>query len=382
MKTFNPLIFLASLGAGGIAVMPFAIFQYTVEHSKGLVKYADLGHGTLSMAQELLFRSMEGIMVVFAVLHFVLSFIFFKKLIAWMKTKSYAEYMDNPLMNAGILAPFLSLTMTFNVFIGPIRFFIPAFAENLQTFMLPALIGWIFVWIFTMRMEVKLLKTAFEKSFDVNKITFGWLLHPFAIGMVAVVGAGIAALSQDATIAHIAAFLTMVIGSMGFFLFLVKIIAIFKSHFAQEGLPERQFLPSFLIVMPNLTLYGITGFRLAHYMEHHLGMHVGPLPFVIILGAFAFSTWYLIFGLALLSDFFKKHFFKNEFYVTQWGLICPFVAYAVLGAFVFAVFAPAQPVTYAVMIITMFVSVLLYLLVFHRQLSCMGVIGKKGVECL
>ncbi|GEM_PF-4440729 len=36
-KKFNPLIFLASLGAGGIAVMPFVLMQYTIEHGEGLI---------------------------------------------------------------------------------------------------------------------------------------------------------------------------------------------------------------------------------------------------------------------------------------------------------------------------------------------------------
>jgi hypothetical protein len=34
---FSPLIFLASLGAGGIAVMPFVLMQYTIEHGEGLI---------------------------------------------------------------------------------------------------------------------------------------------------------------------------------------------------------------------------------------------------------------------------------------------------------------------------------------------------------
>ena len=34
-EKFTPLLFLASLGAGGIAVIPFAIMQYTIDHGKG-----------------------------------------------------------------------------------------------------------------------------------------------------------------------------------------------------------------------------------------------------------------------------------------------------------------------------------------------------------
>jgi hypothetical protein len=31
-KTFDPLVFLSALGAGGIAIMPFAFMNYTVPH--------------------------------------------------------------------------------------------------------------------------------------------------------------------------------------------------------------------------------------------------------------------------------------------------------------------------------------------------------------
>ena len=36
-RGFTPLVFLASLGAGGIAVTPFVIMQYTLDFGKGLI---------------------------------------------------------------------------------------------------------------------------------------------------------------------------------------------------------------------------------------------------------------------------------------------------------------------------------------------------------
>ena len=36
-KNFNPLLFLSALGAGGIAIMPFAFMNYAVPHPKGLI---------------------------------------------------------------------------------------------------------------------------------------------------------------------------------------------------------------------------------------------------------------------------------------------------------------------------------------------------------
>ncbi|MBW1792739.1 MAG: hypothetical protein JRJ14_10900 [Deltaproteobacteria bacterium] len=47
-------------------------------------------------------------------------------------------------------------------------------------------------------------------------------------------------------------------------------------------------------------------------------------------------TWYMILGLFLLRDYFKNYLFsKSYFDESQWGLICPMVAYAVLSTFVY-----------------------------------------------
>jgi hypothetical protein len=208
-----------------------------------------------------------------------------------MKTNDYKELLDNPLQNSAILTPFISIAMTMNVFIGPVRYFIPSFAANLQTFMFPALIFWAAIWLVLIITVIKLLKSSFVQNFDVSKISFGWLLHPFALGMVTVTGTGIAALAKNPEIAHAAAFMSLISGTMGMFLFIVKLISIFKSHFAATSLPEKQFLPGVLIVVPNITLYAISFFRLGHYLEHHHAAEMGPYFLIITVTAFAFEIW-------------------------------------------------------------------------------------------
>lgn len=378
---FNPLKFLAALGAGGVAIMPFAFFQYTHHTGKGLISLAQVGHGSLPLWKESLFLGLEGIMVVFTILHLWLMAKFLMGIVPWLKTTSYHDFLQNPLKNAGILTPFIALGMTFNVFIGSVRFFIPAMAQNLQSLMLPALIAWGILWVALLRMEIKLLGISFSKSFDVSQINFGWLLHPFALGMITVTGTGIAALSQTAYIAHTAGFMSLVTGTMGLFLLTVKTGAIFKSHFSAEGLPAKQFLPSLLIVIPNITLFAIAGFRLVHYMDHQFGFHLDWLARVIMIVSFAFEVWYMAFGISLLKPYFKNHFFNKEFHVSQWGLICPFVAFAVLGAFFYKMFVP-NPIMYAVAILAIIAAVAMYTIVLVKSIQCASVTKRvKGHDC-
>ncbi|MBK8807046.1 MAG: hypothetical protein IPO21_10515 [Bacteroidales bacterium] len=56
-KSFNPLIFLASLGAGGISVAPFTYFQYIVHKGEGLITNAQLQQLINSSSDAVFFHS-------------------------------------------------------------------------------------------------------------------------------------------------------------------------------------------------------------------------------------------------------------------------------------------------------------------------------------
>ena len=350
MKTFTPLLFLASLGAGGITIIPFAYLQYVHPHGKGLITLQEIL--TNGLVFPLWTYIIMGIvMVVFTLIHIGLTVIFSTQLIDFARTDDARLLWNDPLKNTVFLAPFISFIMTMNVVIGPIRFFIPTLAENLQVVMPYAFYFWLAILFALLYTSIALLKISFTKGFDVDKIHFGWLLHPFALAMATVTGMGIAAMATNANIAHSAAFFSLVSGTMGIFLFLVKVVALFKRHFRGEGMPEKQFLPSFLIVIPILTLYAISLFRFGHYLAHHAGATISDAYYLVVTtGLFAFETWYLLFGISLLFTYFKTSYREREYYPTLWGLICPFVAYAVLASFVFASFVPTHMFTVLVVL--------------------------------
>lgn len=143
---FSPLLFLASLGAGGISVIPFALLQYVHPHGKGLITLHEIL--TQPAWDMWTYWILGAVMLIFAALHIVLSLYFLPNLIAFVRSDVYQGFIKDPIKNAAIMAPFIALIMTMNVFIGPIRFFITPFAENLQLFMLPALLFWLGIGIF------------------------------------------------------------------------------------------------------------------------------------------------------------------------------------------------------------------------------------------
>jgi hypothetical protein len=97
--------------------------------------------------------------------------------------------------------------------------------------------------------------------------------------------------------------------------------------------------------------------------------------FYLVIGlSFAFEIWYFAFGFFLLFDYFKKNHFK-EFYITQWGLICPLVAFVVLGGFVYSVVL-ASPILYAMLVITMLLAIFFYFELLFKYIKC----SKKSAE--
>lgn len=367
-KNFHPLYFLAAIGAGGIAVAPFSFLNYTVTHGKGLIKQSDIVFGNLDVWYGMLIRILESVMVTFTLTHVLLMFIFTFSFLSWKKTEAYEATKQNPLISSALVAPIIAFIMTMNVFIGPVRYFIPQFAQHLQSFMLPALVLWALLWVVLITVELTHLKDVFSQTLDPQETHFGWLLHPFALAMLTVTGTGIAAIASSHGIAHTAAFMSLISGSFGVFLLILKVLYLFQVQMGQKTLPAKHLLPSVLVVVPAITLFAISAFRLGHYLESHMQMEMGAYFLMVIAGAFAFETWYLLFGMFILKDYFKTSFFK-EFHVSQWGLVCPLVAYAVLGSFLYKVFIPT-PVIYVGVLLVLATAVLLYVLLMVRQLWC------------
>jgi tellurite resistance protein TehA-like permease len=371
-KRFSPLSFLAAVGAGGISVIPFAFLNYTLEHPKGLIKISDISSSNYDLLNKLLFFSLESVMILFSIIHFVFLFYLIYELVLFIKSDEFDSFMNNPLKNFAILTPFIALVMSMNVIIGPVRFFIPLISDNLQSFMLPALIFWLGIFLSFFVFEMKVIKSNFASPIDLKKIGFGWLIDVFALSMIAVTGSGIAALSTSSSIASVAAFFSLMAALMALFFLFIKIVLVFQRHYSDTSLPEKQFLPGFLNVVPTITLLSITFFRLAHYFSHHSGLDAGWFYTIVITSGFAFETWYLVFGLYLLVHYFKNYHFEKDHFASQWALVCPFVAYAVISAFTYSFFVPSI-IFKTISIISMILAIIVFFDLLIKFLFC-----KKG----
>ena len=166
---------------------------------------------------------------------------------------------------------------------------------------------------------------------------------------------------------------------MALFLLLVKLFSLFKSHYA-TGLPEKiEFLPSFFVVVPIITLLTISMLRYGYYFQHKFHAQLPQAAFALVATAgFGLMTWYMILGLFLLRDYFKKYLFSVRYFdESQWGLICPMVAYAVLSTFVYKHGMP-YTMTMAVTLLFMILDVVILVSMISRQyLKIQGAYDRK-----
>jgi len=340
---FNMLWFIMALGFGGTSVAGFAFLNNTMPREstfKGMLYLKKINEylPNVSSLYAGIANYLKIHMVVFGILHLLALLCCTMLYFSWRQKypEKYRELLNDTHRNSVLIAPVLAFGMAFNVFLVIGYVFVDWMRINMQLLLPWASFVYTLLWIWTIAMSVRLQAIALEKGFDVEKMHFGWLLIPFALAMTTVTGTGIAYLAHGG-LADFIFFLSITSFTMALFLLVVKLISLFKSHYA-SGLPEKiEFLPSFFVVVPIVTLLTISMLRYGYYFQHKFHTPIPQSVFTFFACAgFGLMTWYMILGLFMLRDYFKNHFFTSKYFdESQWGMICPMVAYAVLSTFVY-----------------------------------------------
>ncbi|KUO50134.1 MAG: hypothetical protein APF76_06630 [Desulfitibacter sp. BRH_c19] len=320
---FTPFKFQLPLAAGGVALMAFNYLMFAVPHGEGLITISNITWAKLSLGQIFTFYPLIGIMLALTIINLLFSIVFVKSLIQWLfNNKEYKDFMNGaPTQNIGILVPIASLSMSANVILGPVGFFIPELSSNLQSMMLPALIFYGFLLCMLFVLELKLVKAWFCQPLDLPKLNFVWLIDVFAFGVVNLTGSGIASMASDRVISSIAAFASFFALSVGIFLLITKLTYLVYLQIQSSSLPPKQVLPSYFIVVPITCLFGFSFYRITSYLSSHFEFNVDVLSFSFINFSYVITISWAIFCLYLLSDYFKNYFYKSDFSPTQWSMV-------------------------------------------------------------
>ncbi|KAF0092482.1 MAG: hypothetical protein FD141_666 [Fusobacteria bacterium] len=319
---FNPLLFQASLAAGGVALMAFNFLQFSIPHEKGLVVISDIMWNSFSLFEFTKNMILVGIMLLFVIIHFVLTFIFLAKLIKWIiNGKEMNDLIGDPYKNVWLFVPISSLAMSANVFWGSLGFFISDISSKLQSYMLPSMVLFGLLLVSLLILEMKALKIWLSKEIDRSKFNFVWLLDVFSFALVSLTGSGIAAMSINSRIASMAAFLSLVTISIGIILFVIKIIYLVYLQIKAGKLPEDSIIPSFFLVIPIMCLFGLSLYRIFSFCGVFLNIELKGLSFIVLIFSYIVTIAWGVFVVYLIIDYFKNKFIKSDFAPTQWGMV-------------------------------------------------------------
>jgi hypothetical protein len=320
---FTPLKFQIPLAAGGISLMAFNYLQFAVPHEKGLVKFSDIVWSGLTPAQLGLYLPLIAIMLVFSGISLGSTAIYLRQLGIWLFNRAeYQEFITSPSTKSiGVFAPVGSLSMTANVVLAPLAFFVPLLSANLQALMLPGLIFFGVLSLALFRLEYKLLRTRAQRPLDPIGPNFIWLTDVFAFGLVSLTGSGIAALSDNQLIASLAAGASLLTLGCGFLLLVAKLAYLFSHQIKAQKLPEKPILPAYFILIPITCLYGFSFHRIMVYLQSYFAFDLGWLSFLIMTFSYVCTLSWGVFCLYLLGNYFKNDFLRCDFAPTQWGIV-------------------------------------------------------------
>jgi hypothetical protein len=337
-EKFNPMCFLASLGAGGLSVSFFMYLMFLVPHK-----------GTpMPVFNQLLPKLMEGTLlslVVLFSLFFIIIFAFFHfKLLIW-NTKQFLMYKKTDsfktLINSNSEITLITIPLTYAMTINICFILGAVFVPNLWSIVEYLFPFALFSFAVTGYFSLKIIFNYFSRllttgDFDFTKNNnLSQMISIFALSMVSVGFAAPGAMSHNLTINAIGIFCALFFASFAIFMLFIKITMGFKSMFEQGISVEAS--PSLWIIIPILTLLGIMMVRVSFGLNHNFDSNLSKSSlFTLTSVILSIQIIFGILGYKVMK--INKYF---EIYVedentkssVSFALICPGVATMVFGMF-------------------------------------------------
>jgi len=351
-EKYSPIYFLASLGSGGMAVAFYVYLHFMVKHDTLLLTPGDesskvtipmatfeavkegLINGNLA-TQAMIVISLLGI-IFYGLRHYYYLVWNFQELGIFKKTPAYKELVEGD-KEVSLAAIPLTLAMSINVVFVFCGVFIPGLWNYVEYMFPMALTGFLLVGIYALKVFVTFMSRILATGdFDcAQNNSLSQMIAVFAFSMVSVGFAAPGAMSNN----HLTSSLG-IIGSM-FFLSATVLIGA-QSLFLgfrdmmQHGI-NKENSPTLWIIIPILTLLGISIVRVDHGLHMNLRVHTQSgemfikLIFLISLQIlFAAMGWYVM----KQVNYFDEYINGDKNSPTSYALICPGVAFFVFGMFV------------------------------------------------
>ncbi len=337
---YNPIYWLAALGPGGLAVSFFVYANFMVPHKGTPMLTFDHAYPALMHGGPMawLIGAVYVLFVIATVYHIKLLAWNIKEFLAYRKTEAY-EAMRTSNNEVQLFAIPLTLAMTVNVLFIFGALFVPHLWHYVEYMFPGAIIAFSILGYYVSKIFLEYFgRILAHGEFDLaNNNSLAQMLSIFAYVMVGVGFSASAAMSKTLWVEVAGNIGAIFFSSIAILLILIKLILGFKSMFESGIAPEGT--PSMWIMIPILTLLGITFIRLDLGFEHHFGSEVPPTS-LFYLSAFIFS-WQVLFGKLGYTIMRRNKYFRTFVHwkygknqsVVSLSLICPGVASVVFYLF-------------------------------------------------
>jgi len=334
--TWSPLYFLASLGAGGLAVTFFMFLMFWVPHpGQPVPVFEDIltafSQGSTALKTAILV-AVTGI-AGFAFLNIKLLIWNLARLAEFKKTDAYTKLMGSNGQTQFLAMP-LALAMTVNAGFILGLVFVPDLWSVVEYLFPMAMVAFSMIaYLAFNRIGGFLCRVLSDGGvFDVTaNNSFAQLLPAFALSMTAVGMSAPAAMSTVSTTVGISLVLSIVLGAIAALYALVAAIVAFNSMLHHGTAKESA--PTLMVVVPILTILGIMTMRQEHGLhttfEAHGGMADNLLLTTTIL---AIQGVFLALGLLVLKrQKYADAYLRGEGNSAgSYALVCPGVALSVM----------------------------------------------------
>lgn len=336
-ENYTPSYFLSALGSGGLAVSFFMYLMFMVKHPDAPIPnfnhIAAVFTGTSGPLTVLVVFALAGI-IYFAGRHFGLLYLNLRAYNRYRKTAAYDQLLGTPAEVSLMTIP-LTLGMTVNVLFILGALFVPGLWAQVEYLFPVALLAFAGVGFYALKLfasyAVRLISDGgFGQPNDLSQ-----LLISFTFVMIGVGFAASAAMSHNLIVSVIGIIGALIFSSLALLALVVLLTlgiqAIISDGIALEG------APSLWMLIPIMTLLGITSVRVISGISHNL-LGAEPQPALVLVFLSVFVAIQILFGLIGYQVLGKMGYFKTfvkgpQKSVGSYALICPGVATVVMGMF-------------------------------------------------
>ncbi|MBN1468904.1 MAG: hypothetical protein JW924_09275 [Fusobacteriaceae bacterium] len=337
--SYDPLYFLSSLGNGGLVITFFMYLMFMIKHpNTPLPTFEDISSVILNGNK---FTAVLTIVVLSAIIYFAIANIKFliwniKEYFKFRKTNMF-KVLKTSNSEVSLMAIPLSLAMTVNIIIITAVVFIPnlwLYVEYLFPF---AVIIFSFIGIYALKIFSEYVSRIIvngDFNFDKNN-NLGQMISAFSFMMIAAGFSSPAAMSTLKSVSSISTILSIFFTSIALSIILIKLIIGVKS-ILQKGI-DKEGAPSFLIIIPIFTIFGIIIVRLVSGISHTF-LHHNPNPLIMfvalgIIASIQIIIAYVGYKVIKKTKYFDEFIYGEKHSSGSYSLICPGVAFMVLGMF-------------------------------------------------